>query len=110
MMLSSFGTEIAELDISYNYEKQIQKYASLKQHTVFEAQRSIQAGRPNSELIDFEDASEIGYSEQLIQRLLDLGQYKKLAEFIMMRDGREERYALETMGTLREMLKQRMMR
>ena len=55
-----------------------------------------------------DEVLEVGDSERLVNRLLDNGLYKKLAEFIMMRDHREERYALEMLGSLREILGQRL--
>jgi hypothetical protein len=35
---------------------------------------------------------------------LDLGEYKKLAEYVLLKDERGEKYVIDAIGTLRDIL------
>lgn len=109
MVISNFGTEVAEIDISSSMNDQSEHFLSnLTRQNLTEARLLFPNSPQRQALFDTKAQLDVYEQDKLVERLIEQRQFKKLAEIVVMRTQRDEKYVLDNVGSLRQILLQRL--
>ncbi|CDW81644.1 UNKNOWN [Stylonychia lemnae] len=119
IVLSSNGQLISQLRVSQKRTTLIQECANLNRDKLLKIPRAISQQKdldflgPNAHLFEKSDPRvkmqvKVQTSMDLVNRFLNLSQYKKLAEFVLMKTSdREQEFVFDEIGSLEEIMQSR---